>query len=181
MNQKVKSHSDTLKENYLEVMDSADRPLAVLPETEIHRQGLLHRSIIALLYDRQFRLLLKKRSLLQELYPGRWDLSSTGHVLTGESTISAALRQMHTTFSFQPRKLKLITTLKADLSTNFEFISIFDAGRILSPLELNTREVEDIVYVTKQDLRMMVRESPEIITPAVVRIWRKDLLFPKLV
>lgn len=177
---KTKKIKHSYKTEYLEVMDKTNKPLAILPRLEVHRQGLFHRSVIALAYDSNYRLLLQKRTINRTIYPGRWDLSATGHAAPGESTFESAMRELNEEVGIVPPALKLLTVIKASSNTNFEFVYLYSAGRRIGVPIPNPAEVDDIIFITKDDLGSMVREFPDILTPGLVYLWERDFLFPRL-
>lgn len=61
---------------------------------DAHRFGVWHRSVHIWIVDSKGRLLLQKRSMSKETYPGLWDISCAGHVLSGESHLEAACREL---------------------------------------------------------------------------------------
>ncbi|MCA1742574.1 MAG: NUDIX domain-containing protein [Desulfonatronovibrio sp.] len=177
---KTKKIKHPHKTEYLEVMDATNRPLSIMPRLEVHRQGLFHRSVIALAYDSNYRLLLQKRTKNRTIYPGRWDLSATGHAAVGESTLESAMRELKEEVGIVPTALKLVTVINGSSNTNFEFIYLYSAGRRIGVPIPNPEEVEDIIFVSKEDLGSMVREFPDILTPGLVYLWERDFLFPRL-
>jgi len=165
---------------YIEILDSMNRPLGVLSREDVHRQGLFHRSVLVLVYDHLKRLLIQKRHHSKKVYPGRWDLSATGHVLAGESTIAAAYRELEEELGITPPRIRLIITINGNQDTNFEFVYLYNAGKIPTPLSPNPLEVEDITFIDQDDMDSLVREFPDILTPGLVYFWRKQLLFTNL-
>lgn len=63
-----------------------------------HRDGSLHQTVHLWIArrdaDGEFSLLLQKRSLSKDCYPGCWDISSAGHVSAGETTEEALTREL---------------------------------------------------------------------------------------
>jgi isopentenyl-diphosphate delta-isomerase len=162
----------------IEVVDKNNTPLAVLSRNEIHRQGLFHRSIVVLVYNQEGKLFLQKRHHNKHLYPGRWDLSATGHIKAGEAAEEAALRELKEEVGIVPRQLKLIYTLKGSKETNYEFVYLFSAGKCLDFPKPNPCEVESGLFVDAEELSSMVKNFPELLTPGVVYFWQKGLVLP---
>lgn len=55
---------------------------------------LLHCVAHVLVFRTNGRLILQRRSLTKDLYPGLWDTSVGGHFLPGEQPVQAACREM---------------------------------------------------------------------------------------
>jgi len=165
------------KEDLIEVVDSRNFSLAVLPRNQVHLQGLYHRSVAVLAYDLNNRIFLQKRAAGKSVYPGRWDLSATGHVLAGEAAMDAAFREAEEEIGIVPRRLKLVHTIPGSRETNCEFVYLYSAGKTASHPRLNPDEVEDGVFLNQNDLDVLVKEFPEILTPGLVYLWRLGLVF----
>ena len=80
-----------------EIFDVVDRNDVVIGEATRfqvhHEKSLIHRSITVLVFSNG-RLLLQKRSMTKDTYPGYWTSSCTGHVLKGQTYKEAALREL---------------------------------------------------------------------------------------
>jgi isopentenyldiphosphate isomerase len=62
-------------------------------KAEVHRDGDWHRAAHVWIVASDGRLLLQRRSLRKENYPGLWDVSAAGHVSTGETAVACAVRE----------------------------------------------------------------------------------------
>jgi isopentenyl-diphosphate Delta-isomerase len=64
----------------------------VIDKAEAHRTGAWHRAAHVWIVSGG-RVLLQRRALIKENWPGKWDVSVAGHVGAGESAIDAAIRE----------------------------------------------------------------------------------------
>jgi len=78
----------------VDVVDERDRPIRKATLRTCLRQGLLHRAVAVVVERRGGEILLQRRSRRDLWHPGRWTLSYTGHVRTGESYFKAARREL---------------------------------------------------------------------------------------
>ena len=62
------------------VVTETDEPLQEFPKKQVWQKGLLHRIARVMLEDERHRILLQKRSLNVDVFPGCWDHSAAGHV-----------------------------------------------------------------------------------------------------
>ncbi|MFP4084863.1 MAG: NUDIX hydrolase [Desulfonatronovibrio sp.] len=166
---------------FIEIVDSSNHPLGVLSRKAAHQQGLYHRSVLVLIYDGQDRLLIQKRHPSKRIYPGRWDLPAAGHVPAGESAVDAACARLKKQVGVEvgARRIRHLTTINATAETNFEFIYLFSAGKTTAPLIPMPGEVEEITFLDQSDMEALVLEFPDILTPELVYLWRRQLLFAK--
>ncbi|MCX6708281.1 MAG: NUDIX domain-containing protein [Candidatus Woesearchaeota archaeon] len=92
----------------VDVVDAHDNVVGKAKREEAHRKGLLHRVVFVMLFDADGRLYVQQRSLKKDLYPGFFEGSLSGHVLSGESYMEAAERELHEELGVcvSPRHLK---------------------------------------------------------------------------
>jgi isopentenyl-diphosphate Delta-isomerase len=161
----------------LDVVDTKNRPLLVLPREEVHRQQLLHRSVLVLVFDGQNRLFLQKRSRTKEAYPSRWDVSASGHIRAGESREEAAIREVHEELGFTPSRIGMRQELPASPATGYEFVTLYTTRCTGMEIRINDLEVEDGYFVDPEELKCMIREYQELLTPALLHFSRSGLVF----
>ena len=61
---------------------------------EAHQKGWFHPTVHIWFYTDTPSLLLQKRGLSKQTYPGFWDVSVAGHVSAGETILEGALREV---------------------------------------------------------------------------------------
>ncbi len=162
----------------VEVVDELDLPLCLMSLSEVHRQSLPHRSVLVLLYDIQGRLYLQKRSARKALYPGRLDISATGHVRGGESREAAALRELREELGVRGKNLRLLREVPAGPDTGWEFVSLYTAGRVTEEPTPDGDEVESGLFVEPAELDYLTQHYRDTLTPGLVHFWESGLLFP---
>lgn len=76
-------------------VDEQDRVIGQVRRGDAHQNSsLLHRSVQTLLFDTRGRVLLQRRSLRKDLFPGYFCASASGHVLSGDDYETTALREL---------------------------------------------------------------------------------------
>ena len=82
----------------LDVVDETGAPTGETVErTEAHREGVRHRTAhvwIARNRNGRIQLLLQKRCMQKDSFPGCYDISSAGHIPAGEEYIPSAIREL---------------------------------------------------------------------------------------
>lgn len=162
----------------VEVVDEQDRPIAVLPLSEVHKQCLRHRSVMVLLYNAQGKVFLQKRSRTKALYPGRWDISATGHVQAGESGEDAALRELREELGIVADSLRLKHRVEAGPDTGWEFVTFYSAGKTNQQPTLSPQELDGGYFLDEQELERLIANFRNLLTPGLVYSWEKGLIFP---
>lgn len=80
---------------WLILVDEKDNPIGKDEKVKCHLpQGKLHRAFTALLFDKNGRLLLTRRSPSKMLWPGDWDGTVASHPRESETFVSSAERRM---------------------------------------------------------------------------------------
>lgn len=83
---------------YLDIVDENGEPTGKTVEREdAHRQGIRHRTSHVWLFrtnNGRAQVLLQKRSLNKDSYPGCLDISSAGHIPAGDGYAESALREL---------------------------------------------------------------------------------------
>ena len=83
---------------YLDIVNEAGLPTGETIERSIaHRDGILHRTAhvwVVRKNTESYDILLQKRSLEKESFPGLYDTSSAGHIPAGDEPVESALREL---------------------------------------------------------------------------------------
>lgn len=160
------------------MVDAQDRPLAVAPLGEVHRQRLFHRSVLVLVYNSEGKVYLQKRHRGKQLYPRRLDISATGHVQAGESREDAAMRELHEELGLRVDGLKLWKSLPASAETAYEFVTLFSAGKVDQEPRPCPEELEGGMFVDANELAYLVEQYRDMLTPGLVHFWETGVIFP---
>lgn len=141
----------------------------VLPKSEIHRQGILHRIAQVWLFDGKSSLMLQKRAHTKKLDPGMWAVLG-GHVDTEEESRVAAVREVMEEMGIEldPEQILYLGTVRhveyvaADFTEN-EMVDVYVAHIEIdvSEVRLNDESIE-AKYFTIVDLEnQYASENPE--------------------
>ncbi len=163
-------------EEFIEIVDDRNRPLAVLPKDLIHRQLLKHRSVQVLVFNPEKKIYLQKRNKNKRFFPGRWDVSARTHPMIGESSLDAALRILKDKLQLEVEHPQFIRALPACPETGFEYVSIYAITKNILPITPNEKEVSEGYYFSKEELTCLVKEFRELLTPNLVTMWEAGLL-----
>ena len=78
----------------LNLVDENDKIIGQATRNEIHKHGLLHREVHVWVYNDEGGVLLQKRSLTKDTFPGLLDASAGGHVELNQSYKEAAKKEL---------------------------------------------------------------------------------------
>ena len=83
---------------YLDIVDEAGRPTGeIVARDRAHLEGIRHRTAHVWIVRKGpegWEVLLQKRSMLKESFPGLYDTSSAGHIPAGDEPLESALREL---------------------------------------------------------------------------------------
>ncbi len=81
-----------------DICDEQGNPTgATVERSEAHAHGICHRTAhiwIAKKENGRYKVLLQKRAMNKDSFPGRYDTSSAGHIQAGDEPIESALREL---------------------------------------------------------------------------------------
>ncbi len=142
----------------------------VKPKPDVHRDGDWHRCAHVWIVASDGRLLLQRRALAKENWPGLWDISVAGHASAGESATDAAIRETFEEIGLVIVAEELIhigtlrysTRLREDYIENeFHEVHILRRDVNLETLVLDPLEVAEVELVRPEDLEQYDRVPHE--------------------
>lgn len=78
-----------------DLVNERDEVIGVVRRGDAHHNlSLLHRSVQILVVDSAGRILLQRRSLAKDLFPGYYCASASGHVMAGDDYVTTARREL---------------------------------------------------------------------------------------
>jgi isopentenyl-diphosphate delta-isomerase len=146
----------------LDLLDTGGRLTGVSkPKRQVHRDGDWHRAAHVWIAGSDGRVLLQRRALVKESWPGLWDISVAGHVSAGEEPIQAGIREAAEELGLQlePAEMKHIGRLRYQCSYREDFIEneFHDVYLVrrdvdITALQLDPSEVAEVLWVRPEDL-----------------------------
>lgn len=157
-----------------EVVDEADRPLCLLPEAALLRQGLRHRAVALLLRDTAGRALLRPDEQMG------WDFSSRALPHALEAVEDCCRRLLATDWKLASLAPRLLRRVAASPETGMAFLSIFTA-RIpaATARELAMPGVlapEGLPLLDAVELAGLAAQEPPLLAPLLLRAVRAGWL-----
>lgn len=126
----------------LPVVDWDDRQIGTATRREIHEKNLLHRAVHVVLVDGDGMVILQKRGLKKDRYPGWWDISVGGHVGVDESYMEAARREIGEEMGIEGADPQLAAIATPAEWNGWEHVHIFSARIAQEPRPMPV-EIED--------------------------------------
>lgn len=157
----------------VEVPDASDRPLLCMPPESVLRQKLPFRLAVTVLRTRQNRLVLRRRKDARLGMQGSWDVY-TGFIFAGEALEDAAIRLLEADAGVGGLGISL---LSAETGEDGARRALLVAEL---PLGLHpAHEAGELLEVDADELKGLVRDTPELLAPEVVWARRIQGVFRK--
>ena len=174
---KLMYQGDVLKEAVLDgkplelfdICDTDGNPTGETTErSEAHTLGTVHRTahtwVVRQSADDGFEVLLQKRSLRKDSFPGCYDTSSAGHIQAGDEPLESAIRELKEELGISavPEQLHFAGTFPISFAKEFHgkmfrdeeiaFVYIFNEPVNTDELILQTEEVESVQWFDLEEV-----------------------------
>lgn len=146
-----------------------------LSRKEVHRKGLWHRTVHIWILNSNNELLLQKRSLNKDVYPGFWDISCAGHLSAGDNNLSGAIRELNEELGLiiDCSELEFLFTVNQyyrkddDSFVDNELTDVFLLRKDIEIflLVIDKNEVSDIRYVSVKELQNIFLSDSDYLAP----------------
>ena len=143
-----------------DVVDYEGRPTGeTVTREEAHEKGILHRTSHIWVISRNegsLKVLLQKRSMEKDSFPGQYDTSSAGHIQAGDGPLESALRELHEELGIQAEEadLSFAGLFRINYVLEFHdkpfwdnevtFVYVYDKAVDITKLTLQKEEVEEV-------------------------------------
>lgn len=158
----------------LDILNSKGEVIGSKPRKEVLKDGDLHRTIHVWILNDYNELLLQKRNPKKDTYPNLWAISTAGHVMSGESSIEAALRELKEELNLKVKEddLKLLFTIKRKQNLKEMKINCLDDVYLLKynldieKTKLQKSELTDLMFIDYKKLKEIYEKEDERFVPA---------------
>src|SRR3954447_16292348 len=131
-----------MNEEIFDVVNECDEVIGQERRSEVHRLGLQHRAVHVLVFNARGDVFLQKRSIKKDTFPGAWDSSASGHLDTGESYDTCAVREVREELGLvlgaTPERLFKLVACE---QTGQEHVWVY-RHRAEGPFQLHPEEIE---------------------------------------
>ncbi|MBI1839988.1 MAG: NUDIX domain-containing protein [Verrucomicrobia bacterium] len=162
-----------MSEEIFDVVNERDEVVDQQPRSEVHRRQLLHRAVHVLVFNRKGELLLQKRSMRKDCFPGTWDSSASGHLDRGESYDACAVRELREEIGLHAGQTpERLFKIGACPETGFEFVWVYRCESE-GPFILQPEEVDEARWFGPEEIQRWIADRPQEFASAFPLIWGK--------
>lgn len=145
----------------------------VAARSQTYEQGYWSAAADVWVVNSKKEVLLQLRSTLKENNPNIWDISASGRVLSRESTLGGAIREIHEELglSLSPSELQYIGTARESDVLGKRIVNIFSSIYVLrkdidlAALKLQESEVAKVAWVSLDELKRRVHANDATLCP----------------
>jgi isopentenyl-diphosphate Delta-isomerase len=160
-----------VQDEIYDVVDNMDQVVGQATRREIHQKNLLHRSIHILVFNFQNEVFLQKRSMDKDENPSLWDISSAGHVDSGETYDDCAHRELWEELGIKAI-LKPLDKIEACQDTYQEHVQVYTC-RTNATIKINLDEISEGKYFDLKTIESEIQRNPEQFTSSFKLILKK--------
>ena len=159
------------------LVDAEDRQVGRLDKAACHDGGgILHRAFSVFLFDSQGRLLIQKRAAGKRLWPDYWSNTCCSHPRDGETLRIAVARrlkdELSTSSEFQFVYKFIYRAGFGNIGTEHELCHVY-LGRVTGEPVPNETEIEELRYISVEELNDELGSVPETFTPWFKMEWER--------
>ncbi len=141
-----------------------------------HRDGVLHRTAHVWIVRKNacgYDILLQKRSMEKDSFPGLYDTSSAGHIPAGEEPVPSALRELKEELgiSARPSELSFAGTFRIRYEKEFHGkpfrdnevtkVYVYEQPVEIKNLSLQKEEIDEVRWFDLEEVCREIRTSRE--------------------
>lgn len=158
-----------------DIVDEQDKVIGALPRSEIHKRGLKHRAIHIFWFRNDGMLCLQRRSYAKDNSPGMLSSSCAGHVDSGETYLTAAVRELDEELGIKvsPDQLHEIDYAPTHEELGHEFVRSYLLRGDFN-FNLHHPEVDSIVWRTPQEVSRWSQSDPSLFATAFIHLLRRS-------
>ncbi len=153
-----------------DLYDENNQPLNQAKERKkVHQDGDWHRTSQVWVINEKGEVLCNLRSWSKDLFPDYWDLTIGGHVITGDSYESTAVREMEEELGVDIKESELIFLSDekvegVDIINNLidrEHVRLFlyHTRKNINEFKVQKDEIEKIVFISIENLYRIIRHQ----------------------
>jgi isopentenyldiphosphate isomerase len=143
---------------------------------EVHQKGLLHRTVHVWLLNSKGQLLLQKRAKEVALYPGQWDVSVAGHLVSPQSSQEGAQAEtkQELTLTLPSSAFQYLFTVREDVTVHngvhyienaFSDVYLARSEYDVKKFRIRPYEVDEVRWLDMEEFKKWMVGAGEPLAP----------------
>lgn len=156
-----------ISDELIEVLDENARPFMLMPRAAALAQRMAYQVVLIVVRDRQDRIYIHRRADAKKNYAGLWNVSASGFVKAGEALEDAAVRELSEELGITGLSITLVATVGPSADTDWGRISLFVSSPANILVNPDPKEISAGMFVDEDELKALLRDMPEMLTPGL--------------
>lgn len=158
---------------FIDVLDDKGNKTGIVRNRElIYKNGNWHKTVHIWLLNPKKELLIQKRAKNKQTFPNLWAISIAGHVMSGETSLEAAIREIKEEIGIDinSNTLKHIFSVKRNQPYKNSTLHVHDDVYLLEydldidKAKLQREELTDIKFINYLELEQnLLNKNPEYV------------------
>ena len=163
-----------MAKEYFDLLDeNGNKTGKIKLRDEVHRDGDWHKAVHIWIINNSGDVLLQRRCETKDSNPNMLDISSAGHLSSGDNSIDGAIRELKEELNLDVNKedLQFIKTIKRSvkytetfLNNEFDDMYVLKTDKKISDMKFQKEEISEIMYVPYKKFKEMVNNhEPDLL------------------
>lgn len=162
-----------MSEEYFDVVDEHNVVIGQEKRRVVHQTGVWHRGAHVFVRTSDGRMVVQRRSLTKDVFPGAFDCSVSEHVKVGEAYFACAIRGLQEELGLEPLPLRRLLQFKMNYGPNDNMVSeLYEAIYDGDALTIDPEETEEVAYYTIAEIEEMMASELANFAPWFVQLFR---------
>lgn len=157
----------------IDIYDNLGRKTGIIAEKyEAHRKGFIHKAVCVWIINSCNEILLQKRGA-QVMFPNMLDISYSGHVQSGESSLEAVLREGKEELGIEIDQTKLNYLFSCRVhggvdeyfENEIDDVFLYKADIPIEKYNFCDNEVQSVMYMSLEEFKMKVKKKDASLVP----------------
>ena len=157
-----------MAEEIFDIVDETGNPTGeTVSRAKAHKDGIPHRTAhiwVVREVNGEAQVLLQKRALNKDSFPGRYETSSAGHIQAGDEPLESAIRELSEELGIhaEPEDLQFAGTFRIQYEkefhgklfkdNEFSFVYIYKGKVDISELSIQKEELESVEWFNLEEV-----------------------------
>ena len=154
----------------LDIVDEDDRPSGKCTKVDKYANGFITRNVAVFIIDHEGKIIVTKRAENKRMFPGRYDVSACGNVVSRETYEGAAIREAKEELGIEGMELDFLGKIFNEFSAGHLKLRYFTGifiGHYSGEIKLNN-EISELKKLSVAEIEDQIKKEPEQFTPGFV-------------